>query len=539
MSARVRNSGRSSSPAAPTRSTSETAEVPFGPLAPGSLDASLAASRPADTSLLTRPLGLEGWSALEPVVLAALASREPMLLVGKHGSAKSFLLERLAGALGLEFRFYNASLVNYDDLVGVPVPDESGEHLRYITTPTAIWDAEVVFIDELSRCRPDLANKLFPIVHERRVQGVLLDKLRYRWAAMNPPPADDGSDDEHDAYIGAEALDPALADRFAFLIEVPTWQQLTDGERASLLVDHFRGSHPFAVEVPELVAQAEGIYRELCRDLPARLADYYLALAAAREGAARPPFSTRRLTMLMRSAVAVHAARLALARVHAPDTHVAELKWEESVWLSLRHGDPELARGGVPDHVAQLALHRQAWAVSGLQKDDPARELLGVADPVERALVAIDLPSYGADELTPLVLDAVGSVECPALRITTSLAFYLALHRAGRLHATGFETIKTDVQRALVAVHRQTVARGAQTIPEEQLEKLLPRLDDTRDADGFLINVRDTYTRNLLKGLLPELYTKTEPARVHARFLELWARLRLDERVVKAANEDR
>ena len=74
-------------------------------------------------SLLTKPLGLLGWDQLEPVLLAALATSEPLLLIGKHGTAKSFLLERLAQALGLSYRFYNASLVNYDDLVGIPVPN--------------------------------------------------------------------------------------------------------------------------------------------------------------------------------------------------------------------------------------------------------------------------------------------------------------------------------------------------------------------------------------------------------------------------------
>ena len=71
-------------------------------------------------SLLTRPLGLLGWEKLEPVLLAALATEEPLLLIGRHGTAKSFLLERSARALGLTYRFYNASLINYDDLVVSP-----------------------------------------------------------------------------------------------------------------------------------------------------------------------------------------------------------------------------------------------------------------------------------------------------------------------------------------------------------------------------------------------------------------------------------
>ena len=98
-------------------------------------------------SLLIRPLGLLGWEKLEAVLLAALTTNEPLLLIGRHGTAKSFLLERLAQALGLVYRFYNASLINNDDLVGIPLPDETQTSLRYITTPTAIWDAEVVFVE--------------------------------------------------------------------------------------------------------------------------------------------------------------------------------------------------------------------------------------------------------------------------------------------------------------------------------------------------------------------------------------------------------
>ena len=74
---------------------------------------------------------------------------------------------------------------------------------------------EAVFVDEISRCRPDLQNKLFPIIHERRVQGIALDRLVYRWSAMNPPPSEE--DDDEPTYRGSEALDVALADRFAFV----------------------------------------------------------------------------------------------------------------------------------------------------------------------------------------------------------------------------------------------------------------------------------------------------------------------------------
>ena len=51
----------------------------------------------------------------------------------------------------MEFRSYNASLINDDNLVGVPLPDATRTKLEDLSSPESIWDAEVVFIDEISR----------------------------------------------------------------------------------------------------------------------------------------------------------------------------------------------------------------------------------------------------------------------------------------------------------------------------------------------------------------------------------------------------
>ena len=125
----------------------------------------------ANPSRWLEPLGLIGMQSIEAPLLAALVTEQPLLLIGPHGTAKSLLLGRVASALGLTFRHYNASLLNFDDLVGFPVPAEN-RTLEYLKTPAAIWGAGAVIFDEISRCRVDIQNKLFPIIHERKVQGL-------------------------------------------------------------------------------------------------------------------------------------------------------------------------------------------------------------------------------------------------------------------------------------------------------------------------------------------------------------------------------
>ncbi len=55
--------------------------------------------------------------------------------------------------------------------------------------------------------------------------------LRYRWAAMNPPAAFDDAGDLDDAYLGSQPLDPALADRFAFVVALPALADIAPEQR--------------------------------------------------------------------------------------------------------------------------------------------------------------------------------------------------------------------------------------------------------------------------------------------------------------------
>lgn len=397
---------------------------------------------PGPRIALLEALGVHGLDALDAPLLAALATRTPLLLIGPHGSAKSALLERLAHALGLEHRHYNASLIAFDDLAGFPVPD--GDGLRYLRTPATLWDAESVFVDEINRCRPDVQNKLFPIIHEGRLQGIALPRLRYRWAAMNPPPGldADGDDDGQAAsgYLGALPLDTALADRFGCVLSLPGLDGLSPAARRAVIASGLppggpvptasavagerggdRGVGPDGLALPGLVAECA---RRLA-DFPDAARQWTVAWVDALIGPARDaglPLSGRRAAMLAGLVPAVAAARETLGL--DPAVRSAALE-------ALRCGLPHRACGVRVEPAVLEALHRHASAAAdAVCGDDPdvdarrgactVRELLDLPTPLDRlgaalALRADDarlrraLPSVSTELLSMLVSDALAA----------------------------------------------------------------------------------------------------------------------------------
>lgn len=346
------------------------------------------------SGLLTR-LGVYGMRAIEPVVLAALATESPLLFIGPHGTAKSYLLERLSEALGLTWRHYNASLLNFDDLVGFPVPDDRGG-LRYLQTPASVWDAQVVFLDEISRCRPDMQNRLFPLIHERRVRGVALERLVHRWAAMNPPPPEEAGVDE-EIYEGSTALDPALADRFPFVVLVPTWESFGRRDRDALI-----GNGPAPLD-PTAAALGEAL-EQVRRRIPVITSAYgpgcveYVRLVSDRCRQMGLRLSGRRAGMLYRNIVAVHAARSVLR---------PGAKLEGAAWLALEHSLPHRAQGVRVDRPRLLIAHNEIWQTILTHAADPRRMLVAEPDPVMRSIIAAGTPGLSAAELSAYIADGL------------------------------------------------------------------------------------------------------------------------------------
>jgi MoxR-like ATPase len=410
---------------------------------------------PERTSI-TRSLHVHGWAHLDGVLLAALATESPLLLVGPHGTAKSLLIERLAGALGLSMRHYNASLLNYDDLVGIPLPTDDNKSLEFIATPGSIWDAEFVFFDEVSRCRPDLQNKMFPIIHERRVAGVRLEKLRHRWSAMNPPAAEDAIPTQGvTQYLGSEPLDPALADRFPFVVPVPDWKQLSKAERRRLVswkdqVDVMEADPDWHPEVlRELVTETATLIPLVEAEINDWLSDYIVLVVDLLEKAQLPQ-SPRRARMLARSVAAIHAAR----RVLEGD----EAELQDSTELALVYGLPQMASEVPPSEATVVAVHKQAWEIANLMDDDRWRVVLEEKDALQRVLKADEL-GFEDQDLSRLITQALGAESSEARRAGLGTAMFLSYRARRNLAATAWEPLAGYASKLMEPRHLQQPVR--------------------------------------------------------------------------------
>jgi MoxR-like ATPase len=418
-----------------------------------------------------------------------------VLLVGAHGTAKSMLAERIAKALALEFRHYNASLLNYDDLVGIPLPDESGRALRFVAAPGAIWDAEFAFLDEISRCRADLQNKLFPLIHERRVAGVDLPKLRQRWAAMNPPASDDADLSSGSVYLGSEALDPALADRFAFVVRVPGWARLSDADRIRLIRGDASSEREDAgLPLAALVGRCHAVLRDLERSSSDPLVDYVIGLVDLL-GAAQLQQSPRRARQLAANVLAVHAARIVLEG--------EDVALGESAELALLHGLPQNAEDAPPELVKLIAAHQQAWEVAGLVRDDAWRSVLRETDPVRRVSIA-DRGGLADEDVSRLVTQALGAQSCNARRIGLATAVFLAFRERRALTPAAWEPL-AELSRRVLEPREQ----GEGVSPGPLLEiwrEINQRLALKRGKNAITKRIE----RNFLLGGFPDLWRDTD-----------------------------
>ena len=361
-----------------------------------------------------RRLGLYGYDKVEPIVLAALVTEDPLLLIGKAGTGKTYLLNRLSEELGLELRHYNASLINFDDLVGFPYPDKNYSQIRYLETPATVWQAESILIDEISRCKPEHQNRLFSLVQECRLQGLSIGQLRYRWAAMNPCVPDQNGTDY---YEGSQSLDQALADRFAFVVQVPDWKDLNDKDRR-------RVSDPRGEKSPskkggtlkERIARARGLFERSITELPAAL-QIYAVTSSSQLNDADIRISPRRARQLTRNLLAVTATNDGL--------------FDESLFrLALQSSIPHPAWGDAADESLVQAVHRNAWLAAFGEGSDQWLNLVLLERSLPRRIKKLLREAPDPDTGT-LAVTRTLATEPPERAALFAFALYPALLESG------------------------------------------------------------------------------------------------------------
>jgi MoxR-like ATPase len=123
----------------------------------------------------------------ENAILASLLTGDPALLIGKQGTAKTAIVEAIGNAFRerskrliaqgkeaklFEFRIYDASKIQFEDLSGFPNPHAmSNGKMGYIQTPMTAWNADLIAFDEFSRQSPERQNNIFELIRSRRLQG--------------------------------------------------------------------------------------------------------------------------------------------------------------------------------------------------------------------------------------------------------------------------------------------------------------------------------------------------------------------------------
>ncbi len=359
---------------------------------------------------------------------------------------------------------------------GYPLPNGSGQ-LEYVRTPAAIWGTQTVFLDEISRCRPDMQNKLFPIIQEKRVQGIVLDGLIYRWAAMNPPRSED---EPEVVYVGSEPLDAALADRFSFVVEVPTWDEFSEDEQATVIRSKGDASplDPNA-EFSNLVDRGRKLFLQLDTELGGSLV-LYIRLLVGLLAKAGLKLSPRRAGMLLRNLLAVHAADCLLR---------PEAQLNDSALLALSHSLPQPAQGMRVDRVKVLAAHREAWKAAQPDGNRLVQAVFMEPDPLRRVVKASLTPSLSQADFSSVIADALASLP-PGGRHALALRIFESAS-AGRLVAAVAEqcaelfTLVTTSQE----VHESVTSKSPRHKTWQHLVEVLARLAPGEEATVLKTNL--------------------------------------------------
>lgn len=457
-------------------------------------------------------IGIYGWKHLEPVILAALTSEMPLLLIGKHGSAKSFALEKIAKILNLNCRFYNASLINYDDLVGIPIPSEDKKKLEFISNPSSIWDAEIVFIDEINRTKVELQNKIFPIIYEKRIQGVDLPKLKYRWCAINPPYDED---DEKENYIGVSPLDIALVDRFPFIINVPDWNNLSESDKTKIVLNHNEeiDLKINANYLNELIIRTNENYKNTSLIFSEKVSTYIITLISLLNKNDWY-ISARRAKYLVDSFIYILSAYKTLYPEKNDD-----LLFKDTIYLHIETTLPQKANEKI-DRELLIRIANEAIKLSGLN-DCLEKELILINDPIAKLkLIIINRNNFDSKLINEEITNSLRLITNDKYRRALSLFAYLSMRTKNEIYASTIELLINEI-RPIFEV--KEISEKASIGCKRNVDRVVSLMYEVDNSKKY-----KTYLNNFLTSYLPNKYKdEYEIKELYDFFISTWEELHL------------
>jgi len=417
-----------------------------------------------------------GWESIEGPLLASVALHLPVILLGRHGTAKSLVLRVLAHATGEVFRLYIAPVEDLTTLAGLPNPRALAEG-RFELVPHArsVQGVTAIAIDELPRGPKSVQNLFLEIVQERTLMGQPLD-VQMVVATMNPT-----------TYAASNTLDEALADRFPMTLPVPEFQELDEASRAEMLAlgfEHNNHVEEIAArlsDLPVFLERLRGVYGRLAQGATlTTVLDYAAALLTVVHRAMPETYvSPRREVGFVRSLLAC-AAFYTLAGEEESEESAALLRGAEdaityglALPLSL---DPETLLGfhaQVRDILQQGALDRaQQYRLEASLRS--GEDLLAFLEQTARQAVALLTPAEREALLGPLLDDARLSA-LRLWRVTSALveggpALHRALARLTQAYRDQYRRVRGHL--------------GLTAIVDDEGEELARRLAATIDRYG-------------------------------------------------------
>jgi len=158
---------------------------------------------------------IKGRSDLIDTVILALCSNEHILIIGKHGEAKSYLVHKLAQITSLQVHYQQVHQdMTLKEVVGLldPLSYQQG---KLNLLKTRFWSANILFFDEFLRGRSEFLDFLLEVMVERKCSKTVLGEVQLPQlisviATSNPLTEE----------YNTERLDLAMKDRFSFIVNI-------------------------------------------------------------------------------------------------------------------------------------------------------------------------------------------------------------------------------------------------------------------------------------------------------------------------------